>query len=30
MGPFGDGYAGTYDALYDDKDYRNECDLIDP
>ena len=26
---FGPEYAGTYDALYKDKDYLEECGLID-
>ncbi|WP_109047129.1 class I SAM-dependent methyltransferase [Azospirillum sp. TSA6c] len=28
-GVFGAGYAAAYDALYRDKDYENECDLIE-
>ena len=27
--PFGGSYAAAYDALYHDKDYRAECDLIE-
>ncbi|WP_431854897.1 class I SAM-dependent DNA methyltransferase [Azospirillum sp.] len=27
--PFGDDYAAAYDALYRDKDYEAECDLIE-
>jgi len=27
--PFGTEYAGVYDALYGDKDYPSECDLIE-
>ena len=27
--PFGSNYAGCYDALYTDKDYEAECDLIE-
>jgi len=26
---FGETYAGVYDSLYADKDYRGECDLIE-
>jgi SAM-dependent methyltransferase len=26
---FGDSYADAYDALYSDKDYSRECDLVD-
>jgi SAM-dependent methyltransferase len=26
---FGPGYAAAYDALYADKDYRGECDLLE-
>jgi SAM-dependent methyltransferase len=28
-GVFGAGYADSYDALYADKDYRAECDLVE-
>jgi SAM-dependent methyltransferase len=27
--PFGSDYAAAYDALYADKDYRGECDLVE-
>lgn len=27
--PFGSSYAGTYDLLYQDKDYVAECDLLE-
>jgi SAM-dependent methyltransferase len=27
--PFGTGYAAAYDALYAEKDYRGECDLLE-
>jgi SAM-dependent methyltransferase len=27
--PFGAGYAGAYDALYAEKDYSGECDLLE-
>jgi SAM-dependent methyltransferase len=26
---FGPGYAGAYDALYEEKDYEGECDLLE-
>jgi SAM-dependent methyltransferase len=26
---FGPGYAGAYDALYEEKDYESECDLVE-
>ena len=26
---FGHGYAGAYDALYEEKDYEGECDLLE-
>ena len=26
---FGPGYAGAYDALYEEKDYERECDLLE-
>ena len=29
MSVFGHDYAGAYDALYAEKDYRAECDLIE-
>jgi SAM-dependent methyltransferase len=28
-GPFGDVYAGVYDATYAEKDYDGECDLVE-
>ncbi len=29
MSVFGAGYAAAYDALYDEKDYESECDLVE-